>query len=635
MVTDSGAGASSSLETRRSTVTAADVAAAKEHDTLFAFGRTMDSSISTIENEYASDNASNSHPPDFDDDDDNTGYSSSTSSTSDIFDHHRNGVGFVPLPTASAAHPKVRPYRFMAKLARIRQRNVPSLATMDAARPVSVADNLPRLMPSSLSSSTSGSGEDTNTSEEGLVAGMTDHWTRMRKQRVHVHNILDEIRPRRVQLQEIRRQKNEADSAIFQDLRRGLFRDDPAAMEMRLQRIDRLQLSTQNAEQTLEALMEDLEVAERELEVLERRFYSQFTLDDSPASTSERVSPALSRRPSRTSLFGISQERAELSHPLYVEMREAFKSLQLARDRIHNLNFRRMAIEAENVRYSRSEQEFLNNFAEYEMMARDRLDHWTKEFDRLQALCREKHVVPINTPFVEDNNGYQPILRHEDDRTLQLQPTERASPSTRPKNLAHPRYPILLSNPKHLVQHPFPYTARGALKMAVSTRKDLPNRDRIISEATQEYGIHTLLFDAKPEDKNDFINRWLLHKLRTSAMEVLVLYSTFRTVLNFVDIDRWQRDILMHWSRDEAVKPAGASRQPSRSRNYMIGDDVSQGYYQRDTVSEPLELHHMGSWNNSGRQTPVSQAAHSRVNKHPQKLRILDLEDRQSWQQVS
>jgi hypothetical protein len=39
-------------------------------------------------------------------------------------------------------------------------------------------------------------------------------------------------------------------------------------------------------------------------------------------------------------------------------------------------------------------------------------------------------------------------------------------------------------------------------------------------------------------------------------MEAELLWTTFRARLKILDIDRWQRDVLHFWSRDEAVEPA-------------------------------------------------------------------------------
>lgn len=88
---------------------------------------------------------------------------------------------------------------------------------------------------------------------------------------------------------------------------------------------------------------------------------------------------------------------------------------------------------------------------------------------------------------------------------------------------------ILLSNPYHLLEDE-PVTAGAALRKAdTDLAKDPDNvRNKQLRRAAQkEYIIEHLLSNTKAEDKGNFINRWVLHKLRISPGEVELMYSSF------------------------------------------------------------------------------------------------------------
>ena len=70
-------------------------------------------------------------------------------------------------------------------------------------------------------------------------------------------------------------------------------------------------------------------------------------------------------------------------------------------------------------------------------------------------------------------------------------------------------------------------------------------------------------------DKSDRIRRWMLYKLRTSALEVDLLVRVFLQVKRILDIHQWQTDmsewefrVLFYWERDEANKLAGSHKEP-------------------------------------------------------------------------
>jgi hypothetical protein len=354
----------------------------------------------------------------------------------------------------------------------------------------------------------------------------------------------------------------------------------------------------------MDASFDDLANGERELEIMERRFYSQLASNGLAKEAHGRDSPRPPRPPSRASFLGISRDRPELFHPLYMEMREAFRNLQLAREDQHNLSFKRAAIEHEDLRFSKETSEFLSTVPRREKQAEAEVERWVNEFDRLQTECQKLGVIPISTPFYKDSRGYQPVIKKEEDAVV-LASFPNKPAANRPKTLSHPRYPVLMSNPKHVLHTPLPETSKEALRKAVSIPKNNPSRGKIISEAIKEHGIDTLLFQGDLEDKNDYVNRWLLHKLRTSAMEVGVLCSVFQTALKFMHGTRWQLDVLSFWSRDDAVVPQKPPRDSAIMLSVSNTTSISDKRDPLDIVSRPqtrsvteasVDLSHIGSW---------------------------------------
>lgn len=507
----------------------------------FAFQDAVETQYAhTMDNVFDSNSVSSNKPQLYE-----TEFSITDSSSSATLDYRGNSILFQPLPTLSTANTRPRVSIFAERLARIRRHVLSSGKHTGSTQPAA-GD---RGYESASSTSSATPEPDINTSEGKFVDGMKDHWFKLRQQRMDVLNILDELAGKRAYLQEVRRQKNDIDGATIQAFRRKLYKTDPDLMEQRLQTAERTGLDIEKAEQTLETLLDSLNSAEREVELLERRFYSQFS-SDLVTYPSKTISPRLprpsSQSPSSVSLLGISHDRPGLFHPLYLELREAFQHIQLARETLHNQAYRRFQIGPQQLALSGEFFALLKDIEDRESKGKKQLDLWLRKFDELQASCVKTRVMPRSAPFFRDSRGYHP--RIEDDPSLEL-----ASDPVDLQTCIRPLYSILLSKRGHLLRDKFPRTSREALKWAVSIPKNDPRRSKSISEAIQEHGIDTLLLDGDLEDKNDYINRWLLHRLRTSAMEVEIFRSVFDTVLSFVNTDRWQFDVLVFWSRDRAV----------------------------------------------------------------------------------
>ena len=131
--------------------------------------------------------------------------------------------------------------------------------------------------------------------------------------------------------------------------------------------------------------------------------------------------------------------------------------------------------------------------------------------------------------------------------------------------------------------------------MATSLPPSFPARQKFIDDAARETTIHSLIQDADPQNKSDYINRWLLHKLRLSALEAIILYSTFRMRLKIRDLDRWQQDVLEVWTLDQAANlPMQQFQAVSEAPSLETEADTAKPT--RD-ISDSGQLDFIGSWN--------------------------------------
>jgi len=66
-------------------------------------------------------------------------------------------------------------------------------------------------------------------------------------------------------------------------------------------------------------------------------------------------------------------------------------------------------------------------------------------------------------------------------------------------------------------------------------------------------------------NKGDRINRWILHKLRTSPLEIELFVRVFLELVHLISIQQWemgvvqfQQQVLLLWGEDKANKPSAA-----------------------------------------------------------------------------
>ncbi|KAK3940778.1 hypothetical protein QBC46DRAFT_236874, partial [Diplogelasinospora grovesii] len=366
------------------------------------------------------------------------------------------------------------------------------------------------------------------------------------------------------------------------------------------------------AESAYEAMESELEAEEAELQMLEgnlfRLLYDQAGMspqysssagsededDDGDGGESDDDDDGADDDSSLpTSLLGISGDRPEDVHPLYRDLVDAAGDRELAREHHDELCTHRnkilydieMKLHRERVRNNKSrilteeelrslrtslahvptdaeefrakfgvpiskyDLEFLRDYAHDEEQVRRKLEETTAEVDRLRELCMQKAVMRKHASYNEEftifsgssNRGDFPPPDGGGNMTLDL-------PPRKPGDLSHPRFPILLSNPSHYLELMSPM---AALKKAMKLPRDDPDSGPRRAECIKELGIDNLM--KKVDSKPDYINQWLIHRLRTSPMEAELMYSISESKFRIVNVRRWQEEVLLNWRRDEAA----------------------------------------------------------------------------------
>ncbi|KAI2471872.1 hypothetical protein F4781DRAFT_420355 [Annulohypoxylon bovei var. microspora] len=409
---------------------------------------------------------------------------------------------------------------------------------------------------------------------------LTSHFSRLRDQRTNLREIFNGIQLKRTHVQEMRHVKDDATLA-FMTVVQGLLPNNPG-LDRFFKDMRDAQLRCQEAEQRFDDMLDELQHGEDELEWEEQRFYTAAAGIDSAASDDESDDDNCSQVSENSMLRGITGDRPVDIHPLFEELREASRNIQLSRELLVNTQMKRKALSAgkshllspESIELlesygeagknralelkrlgvmSQDDIEMLRDYDRLEQEALFDIDRFTREAMRLEKECREKRVIPLNTPFQQEGFGFNPVYADEiylGDELFDKPPRGQS------KTLAHPVFPKLLSNPSYLLES-FPMTAQQSLRIAISLPPGLPSRQKHIDNAAREVNIHSLLKETGDGDgdgdKRGYINRWLLHKLHLSSMEAELLWSTFHSRLKVLNVDRWQQDVLHSWWKDQAA----------------------------------------------------------------------------------
>ncbi|RYP02070.1 hypothetical protein DL766_010563 [Monosporascus sp. MC13-8B] len=459
-------------------------------------------------------------------------------------------------------------------------------------------------------------GTDTLADTEMKHERLLEQYAKLRRKRTETWEIFGWLRNERIKLQDLRERRVSTGRA-FMAAAQSILPDNPGLVPLFKQMQD-AQLFYDQAEHRLEELIDQFEDGQLELGLEERRFYDEAARPDSvPSSPSESSTEDST---SRLTLKGISGDRPEDIHPLFEELLEAFKDLQLAKESLTDLQMKRKALEwklipSDNVDLRQDfggferTKAFMARHGNFKLMSEEEID-FLQEYDDLQKQaildielysnkardlrkdCLDRGLMPRNTLFREEGFGFDPFFRDD----IHLGDLPPSFDRNHPRTLAHGAFSVLLSNPVHLLEA-FPLTPQQSLKMATSLPPTFPARQKFIDDATRECGIYSLVGDANPEDKGDYINRWLLHKLRSSALEAEILYATFRVRLKIRDMTRWQQDVLKFWTLDQAANlPVAQFQGVSETPNSAFNDSGTDQPKPTRHLSDPGQLNFVGSW---------------------------------------
>ncbi|KAI1750095.1 hypothetical protein F4782DRAFT_261325 [Xylaria castorea] len=424
---------------------------------------------------------------------------------------------------------------------------------------------------------------------EAGAEGQIEHARRLREHYVGLKNqrslLLGKFKgalSQRAHVHRLRQSKDEVDKK-FMAAARALLPDTTQLHQLHqlFYTMQNTQVGYQEAEQRLEQVVDELQHGQEDLESQEAAFYKTAVdalgtallgIDkdqDSPSVKSEDVY-----------LRGISGDRPEIEiiHPLYEKLRAAIGELELAKELLANTQMKRAALRARKIQPLSEDgldlletygdtgkkkalelramalmtEEDVEQLQEYDLLeqdARQGIEIYTEQARILHRECIENRVLPETSPYRQEDFELNSFYRDE----IRLPPSPFDG-NEESATLAHPVFPLLLSNPTHLLQG-FPQTSLQSLRRALQLPLNAPVRSKQVKEAAREANMHSLLSTAESEDKSEYINRWLLHKLHHSAMEAELLWTTFRSRLKILDIDRWQRDVLSFWWRDDLVDP--------------------------------------------------------------------------------
>lgn len=298
--------------------------------------------------------------------------------------------------------------------------------------------------------------------------------------------------------------------------------------------------------------------------------------------------------PSPVTLLGISGDLPEDIHPLYQELLEAAGDRQLADEHVEDLEMHREKIlydleielhrkrvrdnqgnliREEELRAMRSsltetlpdagefesrfgitvgedDLEFLRDYDLVSKRARKELEEASRRLTHLRDLCLRKGVMRKNPSYHEELaifSGSPDWVPPPSDGNMALDPPPRTPGAT--PSLAHPRFPILLSNPSHVLALRSPLQA---LEQALRLPKDDPGGAQRRAECMKELGISTLMKGA--DNTPDYINQWLIHRLRTSPLEAELLLAVCESAFRVVNLRRWQEEVLYYWRLDDAAR---------------------------------------------------------------------------------
>ncbi|KAL7899051.1 hypothetical protein HDV63DRAFT_77004 [Trichoderma sp. SZMC 28014] len=440
-------------------------------------------------------------------------------------------------------------------------------------------------------------------------------WQQLKEKRAKLSGTRAKMRSRRKELREKRREKDAADNAFMGVVRPVLvslreLTDYPASLfESRLEKMQQLRDDYQVLESSYEALEAMLDEEERDLSILETRFFSILAAGQTKeerqldiSSDSGAANFTIDQTEIPYELRGISPYGpVEESHPLYVDLTSTVGYLGNARDEYADLLSTKQQYEEEQQLKKTTKQkasdeqemkEFFDEFPSEEQRMNDIMTSLEAKVNDLRKSCEDRGVMKKHMS-IKMEYALDPQIRYED---LDLE--DEHTILSRRKTLAHAEFNELLSQPDHVLADE-PLTTLGALKAAIRLPNHHPEKGVMKRLASKEYAIDNLMRECDGGKKADYVNRWLLHQLRLSPLNAVLLRSTFQASrsLKIRDMWRWQCDVMHYWWRDSTMslvdgffKPITSDNSEYSSRmgttqlSRAASDGVSRHVYRQSSV---------------------------------------------------
>ncbi|KAK6212414.1 hypothetical protein LQW54_005367 [Pestalotiopsis sp. IQ-011] len=400
----------------------------------------------------------------------------------------------------------------------------------DEGRPRSVADHDDTELQNSNDSESSGSDDKSGQSSQSReVSRFINLFRKLQEQRSEMRSGWKQIDQQRRNIRDIRQRRDEVYRKVNLEVSKIL--GEHHRLGKLFKKAKRLDLALQGEEANLDDFVDGYQERELQVELEERRF---FTNESIPRPTSS------------TSLRGISGVRPDLVHPLFERFKNAVMEIQNQEEWQTCLREREKLLKSMGpTNLTEEDEDFLGNYWILSHEADEHIKFWIEISSRLERECRKEGVIPEGSPYQQE--GYWRNSRQADDIYLDT-PAQSPDPNVL-QTLSDPRYTHLLTNPKHLLSPIMPITARGSFRMASSLPPAVKLKHSFVEDAEKEVQIEHMLSSSK--NKDEFLDCWLLQRLRLSPMEADILWTASSSYFSLRDEEEWQHAVLAFWFDDE------------------------------------------------------------------------------------
>ena len=433
----------------------------------------------------------------------------------------------------------------------------------------------------------------------------------LRDAQLRIKELLEQLLDEQARKEAIKRSRNKLEAQLYYQVRQALVsRPEIKHLGGVFRRLQRVRVQYGDSENRINDLVQDMQQYHGEAQGIQAEFLSYFVkgVDSSGRSSPSTSSRALESPPPYI-LAGISGERySSNKDPLYFELEDAVAELHLAQEArddffrakryIHDQMRKLEAIKSASkvpgseLPASRSqaldpgELEFLRDSEKTDKETQEDVVRWRKRVDFLFDQCTKKDVMPQYAPFF-DEHGYN---FHVDEMRLDTPAFQRCPVI----NLNHHRFPGLVSSPMHVM---ILRTALQAYEEANAPNNAIP--ESVLLERQKEllieypFGAPTRKSGAKSVSnmsKTEFINRWLLHQLRTTPMLAHTCFNTFSLIVKIKSITTWESDVISFWARDGAYASIVTSS-PSNSDRGFFADTAPTEVLSQGLTPTPDAVH--------------------------------------------